>query len=287
MPQVALSLANKDRIVAAASKIFHQFKESPRQHFNCLQKSFNVLKPLLFQVLMFGYMFAFHLPKLMVQYLAIGGHMSFLRAIARAEHGKHQDECDTQAYLAATLGPGVIEVESQTKDGETYSRSVYARAASAGETFWHQTAYYRNGLGTKKWEKSLELIAGLYDIESDSTSPISPTRRRSSSSASSALFTERYDGALRAPATILWGEKDLAVSKAICLDGIGDYLAAGSEVILLSRSGHWVAVEKESRAALTKILALLAATPSGQALPTYMAKDVDEVYSGAVSIVKR
>lgn len=232
-------------------------------------------------------MFAFHLPKLMVQYLATGGNMSFLRAIAKAEHGRHQDECDVQAYLAGTLGPGVVEVESQTKKGETYGRSVYARAASPGETFWHQTAYYRNGLGTKKWEKSLEIIAGLYEIESESASLVSPTRRRSSSSASSALFMDRYDGALKAPVTILWGEKDLAVSKAVCLDGISDYLAAGSEVILLPRSGHWVGVEKESRAALAKIIALLAATPAGQALPTYMVNDVEHVYTGAVSMGKR
>ncbi|KAK5098915.1 hypothetical protein LTS08_006294 [Lithohypha guttulata] len=288
-PHVRLALANKDRILAASSKIFQQFREAPRQNFGCLQKSLNVLRPLIMQIVSFGYIFVFHLLKIMVQYLGSGGNFFFLRAIARAEHGRHKDECDPQEYLAATLGPGVIEIESKTASGESYGQSVHPRAESPSETFWHQTAYYRNGAAFKRWEKSLETIAALYEIESESSASasVSPIRRRSSSSASSALFTDTYDGALKAPTTILWGENDLAVTRPICLEGISDYLAAGSEVMLLPQSGHWVGVEKESRAALAKIIGTCAAVPAGQELPTYMTKEVEQVYSGVSSVIRR
>ena len=63
---------------------------------------------------------------------------------------------------------------------------------------------------------------------------------------------------MHAPATIIWGEKDLACSKAICLDGIGDYLAKDSEVTLLPRSGHWTPIEVESRAALARVIGMYA-----------------------------
>lgn len=181
----------------------------------------------------------------------------------------------------------MIEVETQTISGETYGKSVHVRAASPGEAWWHQTAYYRNHLATQKWEKSLETIAELYNIESErsASASISPMRRRSSSSASSTLFTEQYNGALRAPATILWGENDIAVTRAICLDGIGDYLALSSEVISLPHTGHWVGVEKESRAALAHLINVCAA--AGAELPSYMMKSVEEVYDGASVIAKR
>lgn len=186
------------------------------------------------------------------------------------------------------LGPGIIEVDTKTSDGESYGPTVHQRAASAGEPFLQQTAYYANGLAFQKWGKSLELIADLYNLESESSTSagVSPIRRRSSSSASSALFTEQYNGALRAPSTILWGEKDVIVGKEICLDGVGDYLSRGSEVILLPRTAHWVPIEEEGRYALIKIIGLCAAATVNE-MPAYMTKDVGEVYRGAVSMVRK
>jgi len=257
----------------------------------CLRKSFNVLKPLLIQVLMFGYIFAFHLPSFMVKYLGTGGNMAFLRGALRFAHGKYKDEWDAPQSLAATLGPGVIEVETQTAEGEGYGKSLHERAASNAAVFWHQTAYYRNGLASKVWEKSLEIIADLYNLENEAESSASasesPIRRRSSSSSSAALWIEQYDGALRAPSTILWGEQDRAVGKTICLDGIGDYLTRGSEVIMLPQTGHWAPVEKASRAAIAKVIGVYASTPAGEELPMYVTKEVDAVYSGSVSLVRK
>lgn len=238
----------------------------------------------------FGYIFAFHLPSFMVKYLGVGGNRVFLRGALASAHGKNKEEWQCEDSLASSLGPGIIEVESRTASGETYSSSVHARAESEGELFWRQTAYYRDGLAFGNWEKSLALLADLHDIDTDNAT--SPTRRRSSTS-STALFETQYDGALKARATILWGEKDLAVSKAICLDGIDDYLSRDSEVILLPRTGHWTPVEKESRAALAKVLALCAGKSRDPdqrkeiALPTYFFDEVVKVYSGASSMVRK
>ena len=239
---------------------------------------------------MFGYIFAFHLPVFMVKYLGTGGNRAFYRGALGRAHGKHRDEWNQQESLASTLGPGVIEVETKTADGESYGASVHERAASTAAVFWHQTAYYRNGLATANWEKSLETIADLYNLESQaeaSPAPTSPIRRRSSSSALSPLWTEHYSGALRAPSTILWGEQDQAVGKTICLDGIGDYLAKRSEVILLPQTGHWAPVEREGRAAIAKVVGLYAATPSNEELPVHVTKDIDSVYPGSVSLVRK
>lgn len=235
---------------------------------------------------MFGYIFAFHLPKFMVGYLCTGGHLSFFRGALKSAHGRNKDEWNAQDSLASTLGPGVIEVETKTTDGQTYGNSVQARAESPANTAWHQTAYYRNGLAFDRWEKSLEIIADLYNIESESSASasVSPIRRRSSSSGSSTLFTEPYNGALKAPSTILWGEKDLALGRAICLDGIGDYLALGSEVILLSKAGHWTPVEKDSRAVVAKAISMC--SDSAQ-LPASLAQEITQLYGAATTLVKR
>lgn len=236
----------------------------------------------------FGYIFAFNLPRLMVNYLGYAGNYSIPRSVVKIAHGKNRKDCNVQEGLAAIFGPGVIEVDTKTSDGQSYGATVHQRAASGAESFCRQTAYYANGLAFKKWEKSLELIADLYNLESESSASasISPIRRRSSSSASSALFTETYAGALRAPSTILWGEKDGIVGKEICLDGIGDYLSRGSEVILLPRTGHWTPIEEEGRYALVKIISLCAAARVNE-MPAYMAKDVAEVYRGAISMVRK
>lgn len=213
--------------------------------------------------------------------------MSFLRGALRSAHGRHKEEWNAQESLASTLGPGIIEIESRTTGGESYGKSVHERATSAGTAFWHQTAYYRNGLAFSTWDKSLQIIADLYNLENEksASASVSPVRRRSSSSASFSPFSEMYDGALKAPVNIIWGEKDKAVTKTICLDGIGDYLARGSEVILLPHTAHWAPVEKESRAAVANVISVCAA--AGEELPVYLAKEVDEVYQGSTCLVKK
>lgn len=97
----------------------------------------------------------------------------------------------------------------------------------------------------------METLASLHNLET--MYPPSPgTTRRHSSGAS--LFEEPVKGALKAPTTILWGAEDEAVTREICLDGIGDYLAKGSEVVVLKGVGHWVVLETSGVRVLGAVL---------------------------------
>ena len=284
-------IANRDRILHSTSKIFKQFRQSPRKNFGCLSKSLRTLGPLLFQVLLFGYQFAFHLPYFLVTWLGTGGNYAFVRGAHGSAHGENKAEYKMMESLAVTFGPGEAECKhasSSNMNGaisEGYGESVLRRAESEKEAWWQMTRYYTDGVAYQPWAKDLQTIADLYALDNDASQSSSPMRRRSSSSASSALLSEIYKGALRAPATILWGEKDQACTKAICLDGIGDYLAKDSEVTLLPRSGHWTPIEQESRGALAKVIGMYAKEGNQQMLsvPKYVA----DVYEGATLMVRK
>ena len=166
-----------------------------------------------------------------------------------------------------------------------YGESVLRRAQSPKEAFWQMTGYYRDGVASQPWTKSLEAIMDLSAIDNEASNSPSPMRRRSSSSNSSAT-NGMYSGVLHAPATIIWGGKDLALSKAICLDGIGDYLARDSEVVLLPKAGHWTTIEPESRAALASVIGLYASTGSEKKVLS-VTKHVNDVYEGATMVARK
>ena len=222
----------------------------------------------------------------MVRYLGTGGNYCFLRGVHKSTYGRDRSDFNAAECMAATLGPSANECSTQTVDkGQlSYSPSVARRAQIRGEFFIHLTAYYRDGVGTKRWEKSLETIATLHNIEVEMSGDF---RRRRTSSASSGLFEPIYAGSLRAPTTIIWGQKDLACTERICLDGIGDYLyAKGSQVILLPRSGHWVPCEKASRAALDRVIEWY--VDGGDTDPRAdVVKVVKEVYDGATVMARK
>jgi hypothetical protein len=294
-PQVELAFANKDRILNSASKIFKQFKQAPKRNFGCLSKAFNALKPLMIQTMLMGYIFAFHLPAALVKYLGVAGNYSFVRGANWSGYGKGSKEYHVQECMASSFGPGAEECKTSTsamngtdgingeKNGETYGPSVVERAESPEEAFWNMTGYYRDGAGWRPWTKSLETITDLYALETSASESSSPGRRRSS--VSNSLFIDQYKGSLHAPTYVLWGEKDQACSRPICLDGIGDYLAKDSEVTLLPRSGHWTPVQKDARPALATVISLFAgrdAKPVARMTP-----EVQKVYEGAVLMVKK
>ncbi|KIX96854.1 uncharacterized protein Z520_07574 [Fonsecaea multimorphosa CBS 102226] len=295
-PHVELAFANRDRILNSASKIFKQFKQSPKQNFGCLSKALNTLKPLMVQTLLMGYIFAFHLPSIFVRYLGVAGNYSFVRGANWSSYTKGSKEYRAQECMASSFGPGPEECKTSiptvngvadTTNGETqancYGPSVLQRARSPQEAFWNMTGYYRDGVGWRPWTKSLETITDLYALETSASESSSPGRRRSSISQS--LFVDQYKGSLKAPTYVLWGEKDQACSKRICLDGIGDYLGRDSEVTILPRSGHWTPVQKEARPALATAIGLFA---GGGARPVAkMTTEVEKVYQGAVLMVKK
>ncbi len=283
--------ANRDRILQSTLKIFKQFRQAPWKNFGCLSKSLRTLGPLLFQVLLFGYQFTFHLPYFLVTWLGTGGNCAYVRGAHAIAHGEHKAEYKMMESLAVTFGPSEVETDPTISYGmngtgrEGYGESVVRRAKSQKEAWWQMTRYYTDGVAYRPWSKDLQTIADLYALENEVSGSSSPMRRRSSSSASSALFSDHYKGALRAPATILWGERDQACSKVICLDGIGDYLAKDSEVTLLPRSGHWTPIEQQSREALAKVIGMYAKN-GDQRVPS-TSKYVSDVYEGATMMVRK
>ena len=200
----------------------------------------------------------------MVAYLGTGGNYAFLRGALRAAYGKDKSEWSLANSMAATLGPSEEECKTQISDGSmandnadgtanvvAYSQAVRDRAQSPASSFVDKTRYYTDGAGTQKWQKSLETLAALYNIENEDSCSSDRRRRRSSSAG---IFEPPHAGSLKAPVTIIWGQKDQACTQRICLDGIGDYLAKRSQVVLLPRTGHWTTVEKESRVALGRVI---------------------------------
>lgn len=103
------------------------------------------------------------------------------------------------------------------------------------------------------------------------------------------MFGDLYKGSLHAPATIVWGQKDQACAQAICLDGIGDYLAHDSQVILLPRTKHWTPVEGEGRRALARILEIFVnqKSGSGSLSPGAVEEAVKQVYEGATVLTRK
>jgi hypothetical protein len=246
----------------------------------------------MFQLLLFAYQFVFHLPFALVTWLGVGGNFAFLRGAHKISHGKSSANYNMADSLAVTFGPSEPECKPMSHSGmngaisEGYGNTVAKRAKSEKAVFWSMTRYYTDGLASKPWTKSLETIAELYALDSEASESSSPARRRSSSSNSSALFPTIYKGALQAPTTVLWGEMDQACTRGVCIDGIGDYLARDSEVILLPRSGHWTPVEAESRAALASVIGLYAKASTQDSIPSVL-KHVTEVYEGATIMVRK
>ncbi|KIV77363.1 hypothetical protein PV11_09163 [Exophiala sideris] len=289
-PHIELAFANKDRIIGSATKIFRQFKQSPKQHFACLSKTIKTLQPLLVQTMMMGYIFMFNLPAVFVKMMGVAGNFSFLRGAHWSGYGKRSDEYRVQECMASTFGPSLHECKTSAISsvangdaGQTYGSSVAQRAESPGVAFWNMTGYYRDGVASLPWTKSLETIADLYAIETTASESSSPRHRRSS--VSNSLFIDHLKGQLNAPTYVLWGEKDLACGRSICLDGLGDYLAKDSEIIILPRSGHWTPVGKESRVALATVIGLYArkdARPIAK-----MTTEVQKVYPDAVCMAKK
>ena len=241
--------------------MFNTFLHAPLANRTCLTKAFNTTRPLLFQLLLFGYIAAFQLPDFLVKYLGTAGNYAFLRGAHVAAHGQDKSGYILADSMACTTGPGVMECKTETMEKEHYGRSVLHRAQNPGTAFLQQIAYYRDGASVRKWNKSIHTVAALHNIETDNENRYAKSasfgaqlRKHRSPSSSSPLFETTYKGALKAPATIMWGQQDQACTQKICLEGVGDYLAQDSQVMLLPRSGHWTTVEKESRKALQALI---------------------------------
>ena len=249
---------------------------------HCLSKAVHSIKPLADQIGRFGYVFSFQLPPFMVRFLLYGGNRSFLRGTHRLAAGRNNSKLDRATFLAGVLGPSPIETNTRTIEHDSqksygYSPSVALRAVQNNDPF-ETTAYYSNGIITQPWEKSLGTVAALHDLEISQGQLMS---RRHSSGA--LLFKEHYEGALKTPVTIVWGQKDPVMKQEILLDGIGDYLAKGSQVVVLPRSGHWTTTEVEGSRALQRVIEWAVQGEKIEVLDGV----VKEVYQGASVTVRK
>ncbi|CAG8234408.1 unnamed protein product [Penicillium salamii] len=197
---------------------------------------------LLCQIWKLAYVLTFDLPEKIVGHtIGVWNQMVVLRGLVRMANIRNFDFDFVQA-MAASLGPS--ERDAETKTGvhfEGYSNTVMQRARSPAALLWQMTGLYRNGVLRGLWLKSKETLASM------PTNRIHPHAVGPSSG-------EINEPRLQAPATIIWGIKDHVLMPEICLDGIHKYLAPGSEVISLPRTGHWVPVETESIQVILEVL---------------------------------
>jgi pimeloyl-ACP methyl ester carboxylesterase len=223
--------------------MFNTFLHAPLQSRSMLSKAFKTVRPVLRQLGLSGYIFVMKMPTVFVSYLGSAGNYSFLSGVHSYGNSREYTIRDAAESMASTLGPSTEECKTETTDHEQYPPCVLERRASA--TIEHMALYYRHGTATGRWSKSLETITALYSLDHGNE------LRRMSSGAG--LFDDGPKGALKANATIVWGKNDLALDPHLSLDGISDYLTHNSQVVMLTKSGHFTPIEPESRLALEKV----------------------------------
>ncbi|KAK2736145.1 capsule-associated protein CAP1 [Myotisia sp. PD_48] len=243
-PLVSLWRDNILESVKSSMKMLKTFLREPWRSRHVVWNSILTLKPVICQLYFSSYIFVFHLPIPLVRYVGFGADYWFLKTIHRHAAGTAGEYTirDAQESMASTLGPGIPEISTETERGEEYPDSV-KRRAQAGN-FKETTAYYRDGAGGGTWHKSLETISSLQSIW--------PFEERRTGSGIGVF--DPTPGSLKANATIIWGKQDIALDGHLVLEGIGNYLVSGSQVIILSKSGHFTPIEVKSREALQQAI---------------------------------
>lgn len=232
--------SNIRRLLFSANKSLENAWRSPLHARVPLLQALRTISPLIRQIFLSGYVFAMQLPRPLVHYFLIGGNFSLLTSCHRTSYNKDEyTPRDVAESMASTMGPSTAEFDTKTANGDAYPVSLSKPALAY---VLHMAAYYCDRAAMAPWVKSIETVTSLYSIGSG--------RQRTSSGAG--LFDEGPPGAFKASTTIFWGKEDIALDPRICLDGIGDYLVHGSQVVLLPRTGHWTPVERESGVALIK-----------------------------------
>ncbi|EAU36344.1 conserved hypothetical protein [Aspergillus terreus NIH2624] len=242
-PLVRHYFSNIQRLASSSFKMLKTSLRTPIQSRSTIFKAIKTLKPVVRQVGLSGYIFVMHLPLAYVRYLGSGGNFFFLKMAHKASYGSTPfTDRDAAECMASSIGPSIEECRTQTADGDEYPVALAKERAYAN--FEHMAKYYREGLALARWEKSVQTITDLHSI--------SGGRELHRASSGAGIFDDGPKGALKAPATVLWGKQDIALDPRLCLDGISDYLVADSQVIELPRSGHFTPLEKESALALEK-----------------------------------
>lgn len=243
-PLIPLAVSNISIRLSSSVNMLRCFLRSPIRERSLLFKAAKSLKPILFQLWRSGYIFAFQLPPLLIAYIGDGANQATLKHIHKMSYG-NQDYTPTDAAecMASTLGPSIQEGKTQTADGQAYAESAVTRPAIS--KFVEMCSYYRDGTATAPWKKSTETITSLYGIAEENGARCIDSGAR--------ILDDGPPGALKASTTVVWGQKDHALTRELCLDGISDYLPQRSQVVELPVSAHWTPMELEGRVALVKV----------------------------------
>ena len=238
-----------------------------------LKKALHTVNPIIRQVVASGYIFALQLALPLIRLQGSGANAVILRSVHKMAHGENTTPSAREIAegMAGCLGPSPTQETTETTDSERYSKDV-VNLSDAGK-YVSMTNYYRHRTGTGRWEKSLETITGLYQLSDGGE-----IRRKSSHAG---VFDEGPEGSLKAKATIIWGMKDVALNAHLNLDGIADYLSRDSQVVSLPKAGHHTPIEKESMAALQKVVEWAVEGEKGD-----VAMVAKAAYSGAALTVK-
>lgn len=217
-----------------------------------LKRAIENIYPVYSQIRRSTYIFVFNLPKPLANFVGTMGDMWFLRLmreIATGIRSKRKANVEISGEQAAEFAIASTEpgtAETSFNDGDAYyAAAVKSRIPDGG---WSEKIrIYREGLFRRPWEKSLETIIALSDLDTGK-------RGRRLSSTGAGLFEDGPPGSLKAPATIVFGKSDFAFEMHICLDGISEYLVKDSQVVVLEKGGHWLPYEEEGRKLLESVI---------------------------------
>ncbi|KAF2824700.1 alpha/beta-hydrolase [Ophiobolus disseminans] len=234
-----------------AKQMIHTWVRSPF-NLRLLKTAAAALGPVRSQFRRSFYIFCFHLPWPFTNLLATFGNYWFLRVMHNLGKGTrrrnedklfgHLDAKEAGEAMAMSTGPGIQQLNESEFGAMKYGESVRRRVRDRGMS--EKVKIYRDGLFNRRWEKSLETTAALFEIATSSTPH--------SSASSAPLLSGQLKGCLKAPTTFMLGERDPAFDRRLALDNVKDYLVGGSQVVLIKGAGHWLPLEPAGRRILEK-----------------------------------
>ncbi|KAF2628049.1 alpha/beta-hydrolase [Macroventuria anomochaeta] len=221
-----------------------------------LKNALRALKPVLSQFSRSFYIFCFHLPAPLDSFFTSFGNYWFLRVMHSLGLGPHEkgdnlltrlDPKAAAESMCMSTGPALPQLLDQPVGGPTgrYGESVRRRIKDRGMS--EKIRIYREGLFIGRWEKSLETTAALFELRSgnDRASGAAPR------------------GSLKAPTTLVLGERDPAFDLKLALDNVRDYLVKGSQVLVVKDAGHWMPTEPTARVVLEQLVLWALSEESG------------------------
>jgi len=283
---VPMMKANVDNRVKFISRMISTWVRNPL-NWRPLSKLWPSARPIFNQLGKSGYIFAFNLPWPLPNILGHVGDFWMFRLLNAFGESNNppQPLSGAQGWdtLAGSIGPGFDELDTKlSSDGNfvdpldpdealKYPLSIKSRVHTGG--WFEKLKVYRDGLATSAWNKSLQCVWDLNQIEqvynsvtstrpatSSSGSSITQTqthRRRSSSTFRKVgVFDSGPVGSLEAATTVIWGAKDIALNTTLSTEGMLDYFGIrDSHLVLLPSVGHWTPLGKTGASIWEKVIA--------------------------------